>query len=93
MTSFVCSVFLGIGILLCALRVLKGPKLADRVIAIDLAGILTLALMVTYVHISKELVYLDVSVVLALVGFLGTVVFSRFLDPGVKSAGKKGERS
>lgn len=73
---------LGILILLAGVRVARGPKLADRVVASDLIGVLFLATTVVSVHHSGEIAYLDVAVALALIAFLGTVIFARFLEKG-----------
>lgn len=95
MIATICAWLVAASLLPCIIRIYRGPKLADRVVAIDLAGILTLALIIIYVHLSEELVYLDVAIVLALIAFLGTVVFARFLEkaPRTKSESKKASGS
>ena len=80
MIAQACFYILAVLISLAAARLFAGPKLADRVVAADLSGILFLGLIILFVHTRGETVYLDVAVVLALVTFLGTVVFAKFLE-------------
>lgn len=91
MIAFVCANLIGISILLCGFRLWKGPKLADRVVAIDLIGILILALVLLYANLSEQLVCLDIAIVFALIAFLGTVIFAKFLQlaPRAKGADKQ----
>jgi multicomponent Na+:H+ antiporter subunit F len=80
MIAQICSYIIALSVLLCGFRLFRGPKLSDRVVAADLIGILILALITLYVHFNDETVYLDVAIVLALIAFLGTVIFARFLE-------------
>jgi multicomponent Na+:H+ antiporter subunit F len=61
-------------------RVVTGPTLADRVVAIDLIGASAVCLMVAAAARSQEAAFLDVAVVIALLGFLGTVAYARFTE-------------
>ncbi len=61
-------------------RLVRGPKLADRVVALD--GILTIAVMAiaAYGTLTDDAVYSVVAVVVALVAFVGTATFARFIE-------------
>lgn len=61
-------------------RVLRGPNLADRVVALD--GLLTIVVtaFVAYGALNSVSTYLMVSVVVALVAFLGASMFARHLE-------------
>lgn len=74
------QVLLGLGFLFAVTRIVKGPTLADRVVALDLFGILCLGLLLVTVVRTGLTVLLDVTIVLALIGFIGTVVFARHLE-------------
>ena len=65
-------------IVLC--RIIKGPKNADRIIALDLLSILLISLVALYSIHTNEATYLDVVIAYALVAFLGTVAFARYLE-------------
>ncbi|MDJ0836772.1 MAG: monovalent cation/H+ antiporter complex subunit F [Acidobacteriota bacterium] len=61
-------------------RMIKGPQLTDRMIALDLTSMVLLgSVMITAVYWKNPL-FLDASIILAMVGFLATVGISRFLE-------------
>ena len=75
-----------LGALLASLRLVLGPSLADRVVALDYLAVL-LALLAALLAIGLgEGVLLDVTIVLSLTGFVTTVAFARYAerrsDPG-----------
>ena len=61
------------------IRLLRGPELADRVVALDVLSILSAGLIFAAAVLTDRPGLLDVAISLALVVFLGTVVFSRAL--------------
>ena len=61
-------------------RVVRGPSLADRVIALDLLSVTLVAFAAVYAVRSGEVAFLDVSLALALVAFFTTVVFARYVE-------------
>jgi multicomponent Na+:H+ antiporter subunit F len=62
------------------LRVVRGPTLPDRVVAVDLIGISSVGLMVVGAAVSGERAFLDAAVVVALLGFLGTIAYARYAE-------------
>lgn len=81
--SVVTSVaFLGIAVsgLLCLLRLVRGPSLADRIVALDALLILIVSGIAVDAARTGEGTYLDVLVVAALLGFVGTVNVARFIE-------------
>lgn len=72
------SLALGFGLL----RLMRGPTLPDRVVALELVATLLVGMVAVYSIGSRQPVYLDVAIVLALVGFLGAVAFAHFLVRG-----------
>ena len=71
---------LSVGVFLAFVRLARGPSLPDRVIALDLISILAAAIAATYAIAAGQPVFLDVAIVLALISFLGTVAFARFVE-------------
>lgn len=69
-------------------RLAKGPTLADRVVALDLLGILMVAFAAVYAIATKEAAFLDVAIGFALVAFLSTVALARY---GERRAHARGE--
>ena len=61
-------------------RVVQGPTLPDRVVAVDLIGASSVCLMVAGAAASGQLAFLDAAVVIALLGFLGTVAYARYAE-------------
>jgi len=61
-------------------RVVKGPTLPDRVIAIDLIGVLMVCLLVVTAGMTGEQSFLDVAMVVALISFVGTVAYARYIE-------------
>jgi len=70
---------LGLGLLTTFIRVVRGPSLPDRVVALDLMATFIIAISAVYSIASNEPSYLDAAVVLALITFLGTVAFAFYL--------------
>ena len=62
------------------LRLVKGPTLPDRVIAIDLIGVLLVCLLVLIAGATGQQAFLDVAMVVALISFVGTVAYSRYME-------------
>lgn len=67
---------------MCMIRLIKGPKLADRVVALDMIAFISIAFMAVYTIDSNQKAYLDIAVTLALMAFLTTIAFSIFIKRG-----------
>ena len=65
---------------LAFIRVFKGPTLPDRVIAIDLIGVLMVCLLVVTAGATAQQAFLDVAMVVALISFVGTVAYARYIE-------------
>lgn len=76
----VVATMLAIAAFLALARLVRGPTLADRVVALDLMAILIVGMIGVYDVASDQPVLLDVATVLALVGFLGTVAFAKSIE-------------
>jgi multicomponent Na+:H+ antiporter subunit F len=71
---------LTIAALLAVYRVLRGPSLADRVVALDLIATVVVGITVVYSIYTQTAVILDVAIVFALIAFLGTVAFASYIE-------------
>ena len=67
---------------LAAWRLLRGPGLPDRILALDTLYINTLALLVTLGLAFGHQHYFEVALLIGLLGFIGTVVLTKFLLRG-----------
>lgn len=74
---------IGVGIILCFLRMVGGPTSADRMVGVDTFATVTVALLVLIGFILERRVYLDVSLVYAVLTFVGTVAVARYLERGI----------
>jgi multicomponent Na+:H+ antiporter subunit F len=71
---------LSISLLLTFVRLLRGPSLADRVVALDLMVAIIMGIIAVYAIAAHQSALLDVAMVLALLSFLGTVAFARYIE-------------
>ena len=71
---------LSIGIVLAFIRLLRGPNIPDRLMALDVLTTVGVGIAALYAVAFDQPVYLDVAIVLPLVAFLGTVAFSRYIE-------------
>ncbi len=68
-----------VGFIFCLIRLVLGPTLADRVVAIDLIAFLTIGFIGVYSINVNEPAFMDIAITLALVAFLGTIAFARLI--------------
>jgi multicomponent Na+:H+ antiporter subunit F len=83
MSEVIFLTITGAAIFLCLLRMIKGPTASDRAVALDTLSTVTAALLVLLGYIFKRYVYLDVSLVYAILTFVGSVAVARFLERGI----------
>lgn len=77
--TYVILPILSISIILVFYRFFKGPNIADRIVALDLIISIGVAFFAAYCVQTKNATFLDASMILALIAFLGTVAFSYYL--------------
>lgn len=75
-------IFLGLTVLLCMVRVIKGPTRGDRMIGINIIGTKTMVIIAMVSFILKESYFIDVVIVYALISFIGSYVVSREISGG-----------
>lgn len=75
-----CFAVLCAALLLAFVRLVSGPTVADRVVALDLMAIISVGVIIVYDVATSLPVFLDAAIVLALVGFAGTIAFSKYLE-------------
>lgn len=71
-----------LALLLSAWRLLRGPSLPDRILALDTLYINALALLVLEGVRQGHALYFEVALLIGLLGFVGTVVLSKFVMRG-----------
>jgi multicomponent Na+:H+ antiporter subunit F len=73
---------LGVALLLALFRLIKGPTLPDRIVAMDLIGVLVVGLIVVVAAVSRVRAMLDAAIVIALIGFVGTIAYATYVERG-----------
>ena len=71
---------IALALFLSFIRLVRGPTLPDRVVALDLIGVQAVGMIAAYAVATDQPVLLDPATVLGLVGFLGTVAFAKYLE-------------
>lgn len=64
---------------LCFIRVLFGPTMADRMVAIDIFGTLVVGVCALLVIKTGRLFLIDVAIAWIILGFIGTITLAKYL--------------
>ncbi len=80
--GFVALAVCGATVLLAVVRLVRGPSLADRVVALDLLSAVAVGVTAAWSVAADDPTYLDVALLVALVAFLGTVAFAAYAEEG-----------
>ena len=65
---------------LCLYRVLRGPTPADRIVAVDILGILVVGFCALFVIYTPRDYFMDIAIAWALLGFLGALTLAKYLE-------------
>jgi len=84
MTEFMLLVTIALVVLvfICLGRAVIGPTAVDRLLAINIIGTKTVAIITIISYVFGEQFFLDVALVYALISFLMTVTVAKYLDTG-----------
>ena len=77
---YIVAILLAILALILLYRVFKGPNIIDRVLAADSIDIILGIVMVLFGTIEERAMYLDLGLIITLLGFIGTVLVSKYLE-------------
>ena len=72
----------GLALLLCVWRLLRGPEATDRVLALDTMYANVVALVILLGMRMGSAIYFEVALLIALLGFASTVALGRYLSRG-----------
>jgi len=72
-----------VAVILALIRSVKGPTPPDRVVGVDIMVTITIAFMVLLGIFFKRRIYLDVSLIYAVLSFVGVIAVARYLDKGL----------
>jgi len=72
------------GVMMSVVRLLRGPSIADRAVALDQIAVQVVGIVILYSIRVDDPVYLDAALVVGLIGFLTTLAFARYIERGAK---------
>lgn len=74
---------LSISVLFCIIRLLRGPSMADRVVALDTIGLNLIGFIGVIMIVQQTILYAEALLIIAILAFISTVSFAKFLEGGV----------
>lgn len=81
---YTVSAFIALAaVVMAGARLIIGPTVADRVVALDALTIITVSLIVFIARMNGRIIYVDVAMVYALISFVGVIAFARYLERGL----------
>ena len=79
---WIASALVGAALLLNLYRLLRGPDLPDRILALDTMTINAMALLVLFGIQQNSRAYFEIALLMAMVGFVGTAMLAKYLLRG-----------
>jgi multicomponent K+:H+ antiporter subunit F len=76
------QILLGLALGCAAFRMLRGPRAQDRVVGFDTHYVTTMLLLLTFGIRTGDTLYFEAALIIALLGFVGTVALAKFLLRG-----------
>lgn len=77
--SVIALILLALSLLVSVVRIVIGPTLADRVLALDLMTVVAMGFVGAIAVRTGLTLYLDIAIAVALLGFLATIAFARYI--------------
>jgi len=74
-----CMYVVALAMAMSLWRLLRGPTLPDRILALDTVSINSIALLVLYGIRVGSMVYFEAALVIAMLGFVSTVALSKYV--------------
>lgn len=71
---------ISLAVALCFIRLVRGPSIPDRVVALDLITTLGIGITAVFAIATDTPLLLDVAMVVALISFLGTIAFAYYVE-------------
>ena len=79
-TAVLVSLYgVALAMLLSLWRLLRGPSVPDRILALDTLYVNTIAALILFGMYLRSAVYFEAALVIAMLGFVGTVMLSKFV--------------
>lgn len=78
----VAGLLAAVAFIVASTRLFRGPDVGSRVVAVDALTIIALPLMLLAAHYAGRAVYVDVTLVFAVLSFLAVLSLARYLEGG-----------
>jgi len=75
----IAFILLGLASTMVVVRIIRGPTLADRILGLDMLSLLAIGAIGVFALRIGLYLYLDLAIALALVAFVATIAFARYL--------------
>lgn len=69
----------GVAMLLSLWRLLRGPSLPDRILALDTLYVNTIAALILFGMHLRSSIYFEAALIIAMLGFVGTMVLAKYI--------------
>lgn len=69
-------IILSVLLLLCLIRAIIGPKIADRIVSVNMMGTITIVIIAILTVLLKEGYLADICIIYAMISFLAVVVLT-----------------
>lgn len=79
----VALILFAIAIGIAVLRIILGPSMPDRVLALDVIGVNLIASIAVFSVMLNTKAFLEVILILGILSFIGTIAYSKFIERGV----------
>ena len=74
---WVVLIVLAVLLFMCLIRAIKGPRVADRLVAVNMMGTMVMVMITVLALLLKESYLLDIGLIYAMVSFLAVVMLSK----------------
>ena len=69
-------------VIMSIIRVVRGPTAPDRIVGLDTINTIVISSMVVFGAAFREVIYIDVAIVYALLSFISTLFIAKYLEGG-----------
>lgn len=87
-----CAIYLAVTIFLCLIRAIAGPRLTDRLVAVNIISCKVVILFAVLAVYFNEHYLLDIDIAYALISFLAIVVLYKQVQASQEKKNKEGEK-
>ena len=78
----IAQILLGLAMACAAYRILRGPRAQDRVLGFDTLSVNAMLMLLAFGIKSDSTLYFEAALIVALLGFVGTLALAKFLLRG-----------